>query len=575
MIDWLNPVASRISEIAKHQATILDIKRDILDVISGIEINKNELLQLVIKEYQTTQDINSKRNLQFIIPYINALTIEPPKKIIPVIKPIVKPVDDKIDVVDEKLPNTITSQIEYLEKQYKTNPKLSGVLDNLYKQEKPMYKNTKLSIWFPVDKYEDIEKTLSAWTENQKGIDSNSYELVILINRPNGKSSYDQDTISKIKSFKEQHPQYNIITYYHTFDFDGKAKMWEIYKTLWNLIVYRNTKRLGEKDKNIENISQLTMRLGGADSTQKNPQFVKNLVDEFDHNPQLMRHTSESRLDPELVKSYPLLEILSTLESGISRFYTGGKINSNVGNWTFRTYAYTAVWGHNTGADMAEDVDLVSKLNRYIWETAAKNAQTAIQKNPTETVKRQEIEKLKKHSLTINAVDNSADRAIWAMTQGGSYTYYARYDKNIKTKDPVKAKNREKRAIENKWKDTSLKYLELTKENLEKNISDYYRRCFRRFGLGSQSYQRYTQKNPHASKQEKEAKMYEIYDRPFERSLVWALWLNKDMFKLVHGSLNDDYTQIQWAKVEITEAWVQRLIQLHQKKLNNGWYNYW
>ena len=44
------------------------------------------------------------------------------------------------------------------------------------------------------------------------------------------------------------------------------------------------------------------MRLGGADSTQKNPQFVKNLVDEFDHNPQLMRHTSESRLDPELVK---------------------------------------------------------------------------------------------------------------------------------------------------------------------------------------------------------------------------------------------------------------------------------
>ena len=272
MKDSLNTVVWRIAEIAKYEATVLDIKKNLLNTISGIEISKNELLQLVIKEYQTTQDINVKRNLQFMIPYVNALPIEPPKKIIPIIKPIVKPIvdnprDDKIDVVDEKLPNTITSQIEYLEKQYKDNPKLSWVLDTLYKQEKPMYKNTKLSIWFPVDKYEDIDKTLNAWTENQKGLDSNSYELVILVNRPNPKSSYDQETVAKIKKFKEEHPQYNIITYYCTFDFDGKAKMWEIYKMLWNLIVYRNTKRLAEKDKNIENISQLTMRLGGADST--------------------------------------------------------------------------------------------------------------------------------------------------------------------------------------------------------------------------------------------------------------------------------------------------------------------
>lgn len=93
------------------------------------------------------------------------------------------------------------------------------MLDTYYKKQKPMKKETKIVVSFPVNKYEDIEQTLESYTTQQTGLNKNEYEMVILLNRPNKETPFDKQTKEKINRFVQQHPEYNITVFEHTFDF--------------------------------------------------------------------------------------------------------------------------------------------------------------------------------------------------------------------------------------------------------------------------------------------------------------------------------------------------------------------
>lgn len=70
---------------------------------------------------------------------------------------------------------------------------------------------------------------------------------------------------------------------------------------------------------------------------------MKSITDEFDTTPKLVRLTTESRLDPELVQNFPLLQLDATLESAYNRFRSKGKANSVVGNGTFKAHLYAEI----------------------------------------------------------------------------------------------------------------------------------------------------------------------------------------------------------------------------------------
>lgn len=248
--------------------------------------------------------------------------------------------------INKPITQNIRYQKEYLEQGFRENPGQKQIVESYYQRQKPMKKETKLVVSFPVDQYEDIEKTLESYTTAQKNINKNEYEMVILFNRPNKETPFDKITKDKIDEFVKKNPQYNITVFEHTFDFPKgeKRNIGKIYKLLGDMILYRNIQRLNTyPDMNPQHVDQLIMRMGGADSTKKNPEFLKNITEEFDKTPNLARLTTESRLDPELVQNFPLLQLDATLESAYNRFRSKGKENSVVGNGTFKAHLYAEI----------------------------------------------------------------------------------------------------------------------------------------------------------------------------------------------------------------------------------------
>lgn len=130
----------------------------------------------------------------------------------------------------------------------------------------------------------------------------------------------------------------------------------------------------------------------------------------------------------------------------------------------------------------------------------------------------------KKHLLKKNAIDNSADRPIHIMMQGK--TYFDRYNsEGFGEKDKTKNINRERRAIENKGKDTRLNNLAFTKENVEREFSRFYTLKFLDMQKKSEKYRIFIQnyKNKFGKEpttQEKTEKIREIVDKLISRTMA-------------------------------------------------------
>ncbi len=470
-------------------------------------------------------------------------------------------ISKKIDIVKKITPN-IQYQKEYLEGRFREEKWYKEEIEAEYKKQKPMKKETKIVVSFPVNKYEDIEQTLLSYTTQQAGLNKNEYEMVILINRPNKETPFDKETKEKIERFVQQHPEYNITVFNHTFDFAKweKVNMGEIYKLLGDMILYRNIQRLKEyPDMNQKKIDQLIMRMWWADSTKKNPEFLKMITEEFDKNTKLARLTTESRMDPELAQAFPLLQIDATLESAYNRFWAKGKANSTVGNGTFKAHLYAEINGHRN-VKVSEDTDMVRRMISKIREKWYQ----------------------KKHILKKNAIDNSADRAIYGMLQWR--TYFDRYSNQwFSDQDKTKNINREKRAIQNKGKDQRLGRLELTKDNLEKEIGGFYRAKFLDMQWKSAIYRefikKYKEKNgKEPSTIEKSQKIREIIDNLFSRSLARWLGIPPKMYQINHGDIEVGQDNRIYAKPNnkiIIDNNVTKLLQKKsEEKINNGGFNY-
>jgi len=363
-----------------------------------------------------------------------------------------------IETMDEDTKEKIKIQEEYIENQ---DVSYKNLLEKFNKQH-PMWKDVEMSFGIPVYRYEDIEKTLASITTNQK-MDPKRYEVVLLLNRPSTEVDFDNETKEKILKFKLNNPGYNIHIFEHTFDFkkdkNGKyiVNYWKLYKTLWDTIVYRNIQRNKIKWMDMKKIRNLIVKTWAADSTDKNPKYIENQLEKYGNDysgKELVNLRWESRLPAKICKAYPLVEILEFFQRRFDAEYAGWPLNRNVWIWSYKSWMYCdAKWFRWTWQEQWEDVALVKDIKKSIKK---RNSEVTMYYDKD----------------FVWAVDESCDRWIRAMVEKNR-PYCDRYiDQEWNTAS--KEKDWNKYAIDHKWSE-KFRVLELTKQNLEKNLSGFYR----------------------------------------------------------------------------------------------------
>lgn len=444
--------------------------------------------------------------------------------------------------------STIVFQEEFKSKIHlETQKKYITGLDSEYRDQIlelnptiPMGDDVKLTIGIPVHAYPHIYQTLESYTVKQKNVIPELYEIVLLINRPNEYTPFDQDTLNQIEQFQKDHPQYTVHTSFATFDFSDKILMGRIYKLLWDIILYRNISREKEWVEN-DNIDNLVMRLSGSDSTKKNPNFLSFLINAFTRDPELARLTSESRMDPLVAAHYPLLYISYTLENIINRFWTKGKENSNLWNGTFRAHMYSHIWGHNPNIHIMEDIDLITRMKKAIKNNLLKD----------------------KHVLSKNAIDNSCDRAIASILKWGDY--FNRYDNSFTLSDDTKTQSRELGDISaHKNSDR----LELTIDNLQRELSAAFNLLFTRVARSSGIYKEFCETCHDTIKRRQ--KQFDLAKSIFKHSMFHGLGISIKYYNLFF-----DPTRMEKPVVSLSDDLAPLLHMKIEQKRQNWGFDYW
>ena len=460
-----------------------------------------------------------------------------------------------------------------------------------FNQQHPMWKDVKMTFWFPVRSYEDIEKTLTWLTTKQIWIKPEDYEVVILLNKPNEEAEFSKDTKEKILKFKKEHPQYNIHIFEKTFNFkkdeNGKdiINYWEIYKTLWDTIVYRNIQRKNIKWMDPKKIENLIIKTWAADSTDKNPRYIANQLEKYANQywgKELIRLTWESRLPANVCKAYPLIEILEFFQRHFDTEYVGWPLNRNVWLWSYKSRIYCNANGFDPRFYKKEDVNLIEKIRKRV--------------NDGENVS----------NITMHfddgfvwAVDESCDRWIRAMVETGA-AYCDKY--NDKRWDSAsKEKNWNTFAIDHKWEE-KFKILELTKENLENNLSAFYKQRINNIFTWKTYSTKYRGKNDskwnhipwtwyldnewkNATPQERAERIAKNVVDPIMKDVLWKndfMWLNEWDFSFWPITTEKYYDEknktrkfkIKSAPITFGENSITKILNIHKQKIKNWYYNY-
>ena len=429
--------------------------------------------------------------------------------------------------------------------QIETQEKYISDLDEQYKNEvsslnplTPMGDNVKLVIGIPVYADPHIYQTLESYTTEQKNIPLDAYEILLLVNRPNKDTPFDQNTLHQIDKFQKNFPEYSIYTSFTTFDFSDKILMGKIYKLLGDIILYRNISREKVSIQN-DNIDTLIMRLSWSDSTKKNPRFLSFLLKSFDKDPNLARLTSESRIDPLVAVHYPLLYITYTLENVINRVWTKGKGNSNLWNGTFRAHMYAHIWGHNPNIHIMEDMDLISRMKEAIKRNLLKE----------------------KHVLSKNAIDNSCDRGISYILKGGDY--FNRYDNSFTLTDDTKLQNWEIDASTHPNNDR----LSLTMDNLQRELSAALNLLFGRVAKSSRRYSDFCETCFDSI--ERKQKQFDITKEIFKKSMYHGLGISTKYYNLFF-----DPTTMEKPFISLSGDIATLLNMKIDQKRKSGWFDY-
>lgn len=470
--------------------------------------------------------------------------------------------------------NHIEIQENYIKNQSDSNKEML----EKFNKEHPMWKDVEMTFWFPVRSYEDIEKTLAWLTTKQIGIKPEQYEVIILLNRPNKNESFSEDTRQKILKFKKEHPEFNIHIFEKTFNFKkdekGKYKInyWRIYKTLWDTLVYRNLQRKNIKWMDLKKIENLIIKTWAADSTDKNPRYIANQLEKYANQywgKELVRMIWESRLPANVCETYPLVELLEFFQRHFDNEYVGWPLNRNVWIWSYKSRIYCDAGGFDPKYYKWEDVNLVSKVKSRVKHT--KNAQ-----------------KITMHydDWFVWAIDESCDRWIWAMVEKGR-SYCERYIGN-EWDAASKEKNRNKFAVNHKWEE-KFKVLELTKQNLEMNLSAFYRQRINNIFTGrttSKKYNKYLDwewKN--TTPQEKAERIAKNVINPIMEKVLWRndfMWLDKSDYnfwtvvteKYKDENAKKDKYRVKSASIKFSENSVTKILNIQEQKKKNWYYNY-
>lgn len=363
---------------------------------------------------------------------------------------------DYLNWLDEDTKEKITIQEKYLDDQSLSQKE---TLEKFNKQH-PMWKDVEISFSFPVKEYEDIDKTLASITTNQT-LDPKKFEVVILLNRPNNKVEFDKKTKEKILKFQLAHPEYNIHLFEHTFNFKDEVNMWEIYKLLWDTIVYRNVQRKNIKWMDMQKIRNLIVKRWASDSTDKHPDYLKHQLESYSHDywgKELVRLAWESRIPVDLAQTYPLIEI----DEFFQRYYDleyahWDPLKRDVWLWSYKARCYCGVWGTRP-VSITEDTSFVSGIRTYVNKHKGKYC-------------------MHYDKDFIWAVDNSTDR--WICSIVNWVPYCRKYKWGFRGWDKTKKIEWNNWAIKHKWKPETQR-LELTTKNLERDISAFYLQRFNR-----------------------------------------------------------------------------------------------
>lgn len=261
------------------------------------------------------------------------------------------------------------------------------LLSALSEQVPEMDKKCKISINLPAYReWKTIYKALYEYSTKQKNKDGSvlepsTYEINVLLNRPNERVDFDAETEKEVKRFKKDYPWIKVNFIQHTFHFTGKPKMGTIYKTLADLSLYRKNQR------DIWENRMLIIRNWWADAMEKNKFFLSHIFEQFENNSDVSVYKSESRYPKEVIKKLPLLHVMYTLHSGLNRLYTRWK--SNIWSWSYRSDVYAFAWGFNWDLSIWEDIDLASRIrstSKEVWKIIKKDGAKNAIDNPRRAI---------------------------------------------------------------------------------------------------------------------------------------------------------------------------------------------
>ncbi|MCP4522946.1 MAG: hypothetical protein GY828_01875 [Candidatus Gracilibacteria bacterium] len=388
-------------------------------------------------------------------------------------------------------------------------------LNELNKELPGMEEDCVLSIGIPVYREgQNIYKALYEYTKKQldsntgSQLNPNKFEIVLLLNAPNLKTKLDKKTEEQINKFQEDYPEYNIYLIKKHFNFKGPVKMGEIYKTVADVCLYRSVNRKGSQKQKEE----LMLRTGAGDAKDKNKYFLSSIISKAENEDyKLGRYRSESRLPEDILVKFPMLHMLYFMESGLNRLWTKGK--SNIGLGTYSGYIYAKVGGFNEDKQLAEDMDLSQRLLKGIE-------------------KEEDYVSLK--TLEKNAIDDPR-RSIMALFHKNKKSIIGKYDdmgmENIGDEDW------DKKVLDQDLPD----YLEFTQENMEREISKFYREYLDNVRVRSGTFQRWTQEYCKENNvksvpiDKRKDKIYEIANKLFSR-IFTLMGLQKSDYELARKS---------------------------------------
>lgn len=438
----------------------------------------------------------------------------------------------------------LDSQNSYIKNHFNKDLAYSKKIYELLETKQQMKQETKMVIWIPVYNDRNIEETINSYTLKQKCVTEDLYELLILVNTPNNDLEYNSKILENISLFKTEAPQYSLVDVYNKFDFKENVYMWEVYKMLWDLILARNIQRWEKETSDKETIEKtaanLIMRLGGSDSTRKNPNFVKMILDTFESTPHLMRLTSESRINPEITKNYPLLHILEFMENSLNRVRTQGKHNSSIGNGSFRAGIYAEIGGHNPTLISREDIDITTKIKDLIKNTPWYK---------------------EKHLSYKNAIDNSMDRWIHAIINGISF--FDRYNQSFEVGDKTKEIRREKYILENECFEGKENLL-LNHKNLEKAANELFWRIIKRVETCSATYKDFLVNTQDTHR--KQQFLFEFSTKIFRKSFCGFWSPLKKFYNIKEIGLDADGKIIEQEYISLSTQIIEYLTAEFKKK---------